>query len=250
MKLIHVQSLTLILVCYLSTPILNAAKIYKWTDENGQVHFGQKPPIGETNQPGIEAEEIKIRNDQGSPINAQQRGSQWFCGDNSFFTQQDPIADLASLQYKIPQWEQQKLRAWKSIESARKEIREEKINNRTRKNYRSTGYEKQLDWPTKRYNQVRCQLAFGKRKIKELETTGDDFIAEYEKNQKHLKFLTTERNANCSRPSSGWMTGDDYESYKKCAKSYDTTIKKLKKTISSQKYKAKQIYKGKASSAN
>ena len=47
--------LFLVLVAVLCAPAAQAAKIYKWVDENGRVHFGEKPPKGQA------SEEIRIK---------------------------------------------------------------------------------------------------------------------------------------------------------------------------------------------
>ena len=40
---VHIPGLLLTLL-FLSTPLLAADKVYKWTDENGVVHYDAKPP--------------------------------------------------------------------------------------------------------------------------------------------------------------------------------------------------------------
>ncbi|HBX56159.1 DUF4124 domain-containing protein [Pseudomonas sp. UBA2684] len=42
-----------VLLCLLLLPGLAAAEIYRWTDANGQVHFGQRPAV-----PGAEQVEV------------------------------------------------------------------------------------------------------------------------------------------------------------------------------------------------
>ena len=56
------QHLLLILIFIgtsLSAPV-NANKVYKWTDENGQVHFSSQPPRG------VGGDEYKLRVDRAS----------------------------------------------------------------------------------------------------------------------------------------------------------------------------------------
>lgn len=41
--------------------LIGAQKVYKWTDENGQVHFDASPP------PGTKTEELRIRSEASTP---------------------------------------------------------------------------------------------------------------------------------------------------------------------------------------
>ena len=45
---------------------LNAAGVYKWTDENGQLHFTDKPPPGRT----VQHQEVKPASGDGNPSTA------------------------------------------------------------------------------------------------------------------------------------------------------------------------------------
>ena len=62
MKLIA-SLLTLMLLSVTNTTL--AEKIYRWTDENGQTHFGNQPPKSKVKQ----AEEVKIKTPAGSATN-------------------------------------------------------------------------------------------------------------------------------------------------------------------------------------
>lgn len=40
------MSVFLLLLCLLATPVAALAGTYRWVDENGQTHFGDRPPAG------------------------------------------------------------------------------------------------------------------------------------------------------------------------------------------------------------
>jgi hypothetical protein len=61
-----IMHLLLILLTALSFPAF--AEVYKWTDENGNVHFGSQPPPGKK-------EEVKIRDTRSSPDYPQAQSS-------------------------------------------------------------------------------------------------------------------------------------------------------------------------------
>ncbi|MGV6851212.1 MAG: DUF4124 domain-containing protein, partial [bacterium] len=174
------------LLCFSATS--SAAKIYKWKDENGQVHFGEQPPSHLADKPDPTTEEVSIRNDQGTPINAVLRGDRWYCGESSFFTQRDPISDLASIKSNLPDWEQQRADAQRNLEKARQEVRNIKVQNTKHNNQYTSGYESRLNWPTKNYNNIRCKISWAKQQLNKLQSSGQNFIDDYNKNLEHLKF--------------------------------------------------------------
>lgn len=51
-----------ILLCLLFVPGLVSAEIYRWTDANGQVHFGQRPAVASAEQ--IEVKPQVVERDQ------------------------------------------------------------------------------------------------------------------------------------------------------------------------------------------
>jgi len=51
-----------IIICLVLLPLMMAAGVYKWTDENGNVHFGDRP--ADMNK----AETVKIRKQTGSMV--------------------------------------------------------------------------------------------------------------------------------------------------------------------------------------
>ena len=54
--------LTLLLAAALMLPSLTSAEVYKWVDEDGTVHFTDKPP------PNQETEEVKLDKAQGRSV--------------------------------------------------------------------------------------------------------------------------------------------------------------------------------------
>jgi hypothetical protein len=58
----HAKTLKLSLVClFVVASAANAADIYKWTGENGEVHYGQEHP------PGVQAERVRVEHGTRTP---------------------------------------------------------------------------------------------------------------------------------------------------------------------------------------
>ena len=50
----------LMAACLVALPLPTSAVVYKWVDENGKVHYGERPPAGVHKQP------VKVHNNPGA----------------------------------------------------------------------------------------------------------------------------------------------------------------------------------------
>jgi len=65
------ETMKRIILCFLILPLLMAGGIYKWTDENGKVHFGDRP--ADINK----AETVKIREQKTGSMVSGSTQKQW-----------------------------------------------------------------------------------------------------------------------------------------------------------------------------
>ncbi|MDD3516807.1 MAG: DUF4124 domain-containing protein [Chromatiales bacterium] len=62
-----ISCLTLLLAALLATPLAVQADLYRWVDENGRVHYGDRPPIDQTK------EDTKVLNKKGAVVRTIER---------------------------------------------------------------------------------------------------------------------------------------------------------------------------------
>lgn len=63
--------ISLLTICFIcASPLSFAGKIYKWTDSDGNVHYGERPP-------GKKAEQIKVRKGPANPAPTKKPSSQY-----------------------------------------------------------------------------------------------------------------------------------------------------------------------------
>ena len=63
------QSLYILLIFLIYTPFPGSAEVYKWVDEHGQTHYGEKPPAAN-------AAEVKIQDAPGVDESVQKRNEE------------------------------------------------------------------------------------------------------------------------------------------------------------------------------
>ncbi|TCJ83238.1 DUF4124 domain-containing protein [Cocleimonas flava] len=96
-------SLTLLLFLSLMSIAFTAqAKIYQWTDSNGQKHFSQTPPpkVQGKKAPKVEIRKEKFKINRG--VKKTKHGS--FCGEISLPVSDDPVIQLANVEYRQKHW--------------------------------------------------------------------------------------------------------------------------------------------------
>lgn len=74
------------LILLLATSFPAIAQVYKWTDENGNVHFGSQPPPGQQ-------EEVKIRQSAPGAMDNDQKKTYTNSIDKTAPSEQDPLLD-------------------------------------------------------------------------------------------------------------------------------------------------------------
>lgn len=63
------HSLYILLIFLIYFPFQGSAEVYKWIDENGQTHYGEKPP-------STNASEVKIKDAPNADVSVQKRNEE------------------------------------------------------------------------------------------------------------------------------------------------------------------------------
>jgi len=90
------------LLSLLSVAFTAQAKIYQWTDSNGQKHFSQTPP---PKVAGKKAPKVEVRKEKFKLIRSIKKTKEGsFCGKISLPISDDPVIQLANVEYRQKHW--------------------------------------------------------------------------------------------------------------------------------------------------
>jgi len=81
------MALVLVATCIVLSPLLSQAEIYRWTDENGKVHFSDKPV-------GDKAKKLDIKEQPEAPVDEQTREQRKRKVDQYLRARQEERAEL------------------------------------------------------------------------------------------------------------------------------------------------------------
>lgn len=212
--------------------LVHAGKIYKWTDDDGVVHFGQKPP-------STEIKEVTLKNTQSGLIKPHERSGALYCGElrvhyKSYKKRNNSIHDLES---KITSWEKSQKRAKKNLDRYLEQMSKVdpyRKKSRYSRNQSADFYERKnnLIKPIAQYN---CAIAWAEAEINTLRTHSADIQKGYNKAQEDLTAAKNQQREICGDEPDDYNTyghtRDKYQQWEKCRRKYGAVVKRMERRL-------------------
>ena len=222
----RVALLTALLMCLV--PAANA-KMYKWTDAEGNVHYTQTPPPASAQQ----SKSMKVRT--GTTVRVRKRGKKLYCGKRALPRLSDrPAVAISNLEGNLLGWED-------NIERS-KEDRAKYIKSNA-KRATTSRFNKRL----KRYDdevaELECQVAWARKELEKRESDREGIVAHAEDLDALVTELKRRKVAECGADSrTGIIRVDDaYRDYQRCVRPYDREIRKVERSLKKARRDAKMV---------
>lgn len=215
---------TIVATALFTTCIVNAGKMYKWIDAEGNVHYtGTPPPANQE----VKEEEIDMLGASNQTL-VTRRGGYDYCGD---MVLPGPVTDkenlLRNIQGKREYWQQQLEGQEKSLqESLRAALR-----SRSRYGNSSTDYSKSA---IEEIKELKCALDWEAKIREELRSSEDSVQLEYQRAQARYDQSVETAYADCGpQPRSGNTKEalEKYDSWDRCMSRHRRSIENAKRQL-------------------
>lgn len=190
-----------LLLCLIVLAAFSAqAKIYEWTDSNGQKHFGQTPP---PKQAGKKAPKVEVRKGNYRQIfGITKREGKLFCGNILLPQVDDPIIQLANANEKVIYWKKDAIR------------QQQKLLEYYNRQLKGNSQEDIIDYTKMRIDNLECALSWSKREVLRLQKSRKAFVSKLEKTREEFSDL---KNRCGKQPDiKGWSTDKDAIKWAEC----------------------------------
>ncbi len=185
-------------LCLLSG--VTQAKIYKWVDDQGVVHFTQTPPVNQ--QKLGQLKELKMNAGRLSP---RFRDGQLYCGSQSI-----PNGDSDVLRYLV------------SVKMYLASYKENLVYIR-QNNIAGPGQNERID-------EYKCLVGWAERELEKNDKQLQELRAEYRFLTAQYQDLSGKKQEGCPQQE-GWLVGDDARDWVACDRAYGGDMSKIKKRM-------------------
>lgn len=215
-----------------------AAKMYKWTDNNGEVHFSQTPPIGD--ESADLHDKVQIKQTSGSLLSPSVVDNKSYCGELRL-PKRNKYKSLSVNQLN------EKTKTWrKSLKRSRQALGRflaPKKRYRHSSSYRkSITFNEELARYQKPVNEYQCAIEWAKGKIASARESGIAFVEAKSKAQKDLNIAKAQMRRICgSEPEKYNEYGnkrDRYMKWKKCTRKYGAVVREMRDKLRSVERKS------------
>jgi hypothetical protein len=206
----------LLLTLLISFP-LHAAKLYKWVDKDGNVHYSQTKPLDAASPEAENAEEMNV---SSSVVKPTRRRGKMYCGDDLLPELDDSKArNISTLQRRIYDWED-------SVNRRRERRADYAKSNDSLDRRRTNPFDREDD-------EDRCKIAWAKARLADMQGDKEQIVGRYETVKKAITEVEEQKLAECGQDDrTGFVTVDDeYRRHRKCVDRYDRELRKLKKEL-------------------
>lgn len=219
----------LVCLCLLAFTFSVSAKMYKWTDAEGNLHYTQKPPP----ESARESKQMKVRT--GSVVRVRQRGRKFYCGDLVLpSVSKRPATAIANLRARLLDWND-------NIERIN-EQREKYIKANADRATTARFSERMREYDED-VAQRECQIKWAKEKLASLESDKDEIIQHYKDLEALQAQVVARKKSRCGDDTrEGVIVVDNaYRDYLRCIEPYDRELKKLKRSLRKAKKDAELV---------
>ncbi len=223
----------------LNSTVVDAGKIFKWTDDEGNVHFGQRPPSGNKKA-------VKVRGAQSSVVSSE-RSDGFYCGDiklqskpryssNPRYQQKKYRPSAQELDNKIRSWRKSLRRSQDSLSQYLRRI--SKINPNRSSYYsrsQSAGFYERKENLTKSIAEYTCAIDWAEEKALSLRVGSASEIDEHKRAEEDLRAAKKQQRDFCGREPTGYnkygSDRDAYRDWERCQRKYGAVVRKMERNV-------------------
>ena len=213
--------------------------MYKWTDENGEVHFSQTPPIND--ESSVSQDQIQVKQTTGSVLVPRVVEGQLYCGELQLPKESERRRlSVKTLNQKVKSWNQ-------SLERSKQAL-DRFLAPKKRYKYRSSSYRKsstfneELARYQKPVNQYRCAIEWANGKMSNVRESEATYMKEKAEAQKDLDVATAQMHRICGdEPEKYNEYGKKRERYlewKRCKRKYSAVVREMRDKLRTVERKA------------
>ncbi len=226
---IFIMVLVFLFVTLISTSEAYAAKMYKWTDKEGNVTYSQIPPPADTN---VKQESIKVSE---KIIKPSKRGKRMYCGKSA-------LPKISNRPERAISTLEESLLNWRDNINSNKERRNEYASKYS-KRFGKLSYADQLKTYNEKIKETECKINWANAELQNLEGERTKIFKNHDNINNALRELKDKKISTCgSNQYSGLVVLDDKaREYFKCAKRFDREIRSLNKKLKTAERNVKMI---------
>lgn len=225
----HLLSLLLLLLVTLFFHAgATAAKMYKWTDKNGEVHFSQTLPIGD--ESSIAYDQVKIQQTTGAVLVPSTIDGQLYCGELQLPKQSKyQPQSVKNLTTKTKSWRKSLKRSQQALDR----FLIPKKNYRYSSSYRkSTTFNEELARHQKPVHEYLCAVEWARGKIAGVRESEMGYMEAKSKAQKDLNVATAQMHRICGDEPEKYneygKKRQRYLEWKKCTRKYGAVVREMR----------------------
>ncbi|WP_428625147.1 DUF4124 domain-containing protein [Sedimenticola sp.] len=207
---------------------LSAAKMYKWVDENGEVHFSQTPPLN-SEQP-VSPDKVQVQQMSGAVLAPTLVNDQLYCGELKLPQGSEKRRlSVKTLSEKIKYWNQSLDRSKQSLDR----FLAPKKSYRYSSSYsKKNTFNEDLARYQKPVNEYQCAIAWANGKMDEVREGEAAYHQEHTKAKKDLEVATAQMHQICgSEPEKYNQYGKKRERYlewRRCTRKHSEVVREMR----------------------
>jgi len=240
----------LFFLCLAMPPASMAGKLYKIVDAQGNVTFSQFPPAPAKASESLKVEETEVKT--GSEVRVDKKGVASFCGDLKL---PDPLRYknnfYSTVSRKLDYWEKDLSRKEESLRKSETRYlknaqQRAKYNSRYNSSYNSSSYDlKRNQGNLKSIKDLRCAIKWAKSRSVESSLAAEKMTDELVRLDKNLVAVKSQLMMHCGEEPiySPSIKGNKnaIRTWNRCARSYQSSIRKLESLIQTESRKLEQF---------
>ncbi len=199
---------------------LVSAAVYKWTDENGVVHFSQTPPpAGASSSPKVE--QVQVRG--SAQIFPRPRDGKLYCGSQAVPDGMggNSLQHLRNVRMFLDSYRAEYRRA----EQYYREEQQRQLELQQR------GFEyRPADEQNRRLQEIACLVSWAEAELTRNDGQKADYQAEYQQLKQRYQALSMRKERDCPNRA-GTLIGSAAEAWVKCDRELSPEMNKLKKRL-------------------
>ena len=220
----HAGIAVVLIAALLGTTSAQAAKFYRWVDENGQVHFSQTPPP-EVQKKGISA----VSNDR-TVLSVTRKGDSEYCGKLGL---PGPIGDTRRILSKLSGSEE---RGRESLERSEERLEDFLGQQASKRNYGGNKqFEERRQDLINEKEQYRCALAWARKQREGADEVRDSLKSELEQSKQRHQALREEAYDRCGHDpkerKASTVTAAEHTAWNKCMRRYNSPLRSAEREV-------------------
>jgi ribosomal protein L19E len=198
-----------------------AAQLYKWVDENGQVHFSQTPPPAVTaTNPTFQSVNINAR--PARAVHPERTGSTLRCGSMMLPQERsDPAIYIANLRRTLDSYQEQE----RAAQAEHSRLLDERRSHSGTE--RASMFDHQIEAAKRRWDEVSCALEWSRQELVRLDDVRTQFIQSHTELEQELAQLEASH-AACNAEGKGLLVGPEAQRVYQCEQQYNNRIRELR----------------------